>query len=134
MLKFTKINNKGITLVELIVSFAIVSFAIIYFYQTLSTVIRMYADANAKIKHSADVNYAFRLLDEAYNKDSSSVCESFQSLRTYMNNPEDFSCNFASAGTDPDVFDIIEITIDGEDYKLYKYPNNIEYDDLFDDE
>ena len=34
-----KLNNKGVTLVELIVSFAIVGVAIIYFFQTLSTVI-----------------------------------------------------------------------------------------------
>ena len=30
-----KINNKGVSLIELIVSFAIVGVAIIYFFQTL---------------------------------------------------------------------------------------------------
>ena len=33
-----KLNNKGITLAELIVSFAIVSVAVIYMYQTLLTI------------------------------------------------------------------------------------------------
>ena len=37
-----KLNNKGLTLVELIVSFALVSVAMLYFYQTVSTVSKLY--------------------------------------------------------------------------------------------
>ena len=59
-----KINNKGVTLVELIVSFALVGVAIIYFFQTLYTVKKVYADArletNYYIRKEQDVDKGVR--------------------------------------------------------------------------
>ena len=40
-----KLNNKGVTLIELIVSFMLVAVAIIYFYQTLYTDKKLYTES-----------------------------------------------------------------------------------------
>ena len=57
-----KLNNKGVTLVELIVSFAIVGVAIIYFFQTLSTVKKIYSDARNETNFYVKKEYDFRLI------------------------------------------------------------------------
>lgn len=56
-----KLNNKGVTLVELIVSFALVSVAVIYFYQTLSTVRKIYKTATVETQEFIDKSYALKL-------------------------------------------------------------------------
>ena len=65
-----KLNNKGVTLVELIVSFAIVGVAIIYFFQTLSTVKKIYSDARNEtdfyVKKDYDFENAF-IIDDDYS-------------------------------------------------------------------
>lgn len=58
-----KLNNKGMTLVELIVSFLIVSVAMLYFFQTLRTVQEIYRKANDKTQNFVDKDYALRVLD-----------------------------------------------------------------------
>src|SRR5574344_458591 len=60
-----KINNKGMTLAELIVSFALVAVAVIYFSQTIIVIRKMYVTAKKDTKNFVDVNYEFRLIDEA---------------------------------------------------------------------
>ena len=50
------LNNKGVTLIELIVSFALVSVAIIYFYQTLYTVKKLYSESQ---KETKELNWKF---------------------------------------------------------------------------
>ena len=57
-----KLNNKGVTLVELIVSFALVGVAIIYFFQTLYTVKKVYADARNKTNNYINRDYTLRIL------------------------------------------------------------------------
>ena len=55
-------KNKGITLVELIVSFALVGVSIIYFYRTLNTVSKIYKisrdETNKKIRKSYTLKLA----------------------------------------------------------------------------
>lgn len=58
-----KLNNKGVTLVELIISFALVSVAIIYFYQTLFTVKKLYTKSQQETQAFVDKTYALRILD-----------------------------------------------------------------------
>lgn len=58
-----KINNKGLTLIELIISFALVAVAIIYFYQTLFTVKKLYTNAQKGTQAFVDKDYALRLAD-----------------------------------------------------------------------
>lgn len=67
-----KLDNKGVTLVELIVSFAIVAVAIIYFFQTLYTVKTIYKETMDDTNKFADKDYAIRVVDEyiEQNKDN----------------------------------------------------------------
>lgn len=65
-----KINNKGITLVELIVSFAIVGVAIIYFFQTLYTVKTIYQTAQNQTNIFVAKDYGLRIIDEYLNDNS----------------------------------------------------------------
>ena len=62
-----KKNNKGVTLVELIVSFALVSIAVIYFYNTLNAVYKIYKESRKNINHYVDVEYKFKNIDYSYN-------------------------------------------------------------------
>lgn len=63
-----KLNSKGITLVELIVSFAIVSVAIIYFFQTLTTVNKLYKISREETNMFVKKTYALKLIDTRLNK------------------------------------------------------------------
>lgn len=72
-----KNNKKGLTLVELIVSFAIVGIAVIYFYKTTSVVNELYADSRKDISYSARKDYVSRILKNSvlygdFNKVSAS--------------------------------------------------------------
>lgn len=67
-----KVNNKGVTLIELVVSFAIVAVAIIYFYQTLYTVRRLFTTSQKETQTYVDKTYALRLA-EAYCNSTSCV-------------------------------------------------------------
>lgn len=62
-----KLNNKGLTLIELIISFALVAVAIIYFYQTLYTVKKLYVNAQKGTQTFVDKDYALRLADAYLN-------------------------------------------------------------------
>ena len=64
-----KLNNKGVTLIELIVSFMLVAVAIIYFYQTLYTVKKLYTESQKETNEFVKFNYAFRIAD-AYIRDN----------------------------------------------------------------
>lgn len=61
-----KMNNKGVTLIELIVSFAIVAVAIIYFFQTLYTVKKVYTSARNETQMFIDKDYALRIIDAKF--------------------------------------------------------------------
>lgn len=65
-----KINDKGVTLIELIVSFAIVGVAIIYFFQTLYTVKKVYATARNETNKFVDKDYTYRILDKYFDSNS----------------------------------------------------------------
>lgn len=58
-----KLNNKGLTLAELIVSFALVSVAMLYFYQTVSTVSKLYKKSKDETNNFAETTYLLRLVD-----------------------------------------------------------------------
>lgn len=62
-----KLNNKGVTLVELIVSFAIVGVAIIYFFQTLYTVKKIYTSARNETNDYVNVTYDLKILNQHFN-------------------------------------------------------------------
>lgn len=87
-----KLNKKGVTLIELIVSFTIVSIAMIYFYQTIVDLHRMYKNSNKATDEFVNKDYALRVLD-AYIKENdvndlsaSDVCSNY--LLGYCNTAE----------------------------------------------
>ena len=75
-----KLNNKGVTLVELIVSFALVGVAIIYFFQTLYTVKKVYADARNETNNYINRDYALRILSTYLDEQGalpSDICSAY---------------------------------------------------------
>ena len=76
-----KINNKGVTLVELIVSFALVGVAIIYFFQTLYTVKKVYTTVRKETNNFIDRDYAYRVFDAYFDTNSllatDNLCENY---------------------------------------------------------
>lgn len=68
-----KLNKKGVTLIELIVSFAIVSIAMIYFYQTIVDLHRMYKNSNKATDEFVNKDYALRVLDAWATKSSGNL-------------------------------------------------------------
>ena len=70
-----KLNNKGVTLIELIVSFILVAVAVIYFYQTLYTVKKLYSKSQKETQEFVDKTYALRIVD-AYIDDEAKVYDS----------------------------------------------------------
>ena len=63
-----KLNNKGMSLVELIVSFAIVTVAVVYFSQSLVTVTKIYRNAEQETNELVNETYYLRLLDSYYKE------------------------------------------------------------------
>lgn len=67
-----KLNNKGLTLAELIVSFMLVSVAIVYFFQTLITVNKLYQTAREETNEFIEKDYALRIADAWVDKNGCS--------------------------------------------------------------
>lgn len=65
-----KANNKGMTLVELIVSFILVSVAMLYFFQTLRTVQKVYKKSVDQTNEYVNFDYAFRIIEAAHNENN----------------------------------------------------------------
>ncbi len=108
-----KLNNKGITLAELIVSFAIVSVAVIYMYQTLLTINKMYSKAKTDITEFSKATFALRMADKliATNKTS------------YTDKDKEWSFKISQSKVQGK-YKYYEVEIDGKIYKLYKYAPN----------
>lgn len=66
-------KNKGITLVELIVSFALVGVSIIYFYRTLNTVSKIYKISRDETNNYIRKSYTLKLA-KANIKKSKDIC------------------------------------------------------------
>ena len=71
-----KIGNKGITLVELIVSFAIVGVAMLYFFQTLTTVSNLYETSKKETSEFIEKDYYLRILDAYLDEKGIKYCNS----------------------------------------------------------
>ena len=64
-----KLNKKGMTLVELIISFMLVSVAMLYFTQALLVVQKIYNASITTTNNYVDESYAFRLIKEAVDEE-----------------------------------------------------------------
>lgn len=130
-----KMNNKGVTLVELIVSFAIVGVAVVYFYQTVNTVSKLYKTSKDDTNDYANATYVLRLvdakLDDLKKTYKSSSGKNINLTSDAKNNLSDFctkigaSCSVSGPSTD--VSDpkyhkyVITVTPNGgKSYKLYR--------------
>lgn len=125
-----KINNKGITLIELIVSFAIVGVAIIYFFQTLYTVKKVYITAKNETNSFIDKSYTIRVISEYLDKQGAipeDVCVTYGLSCTkasfdsyYFNGIKD-----ASAAQDSDAsygkYYRIKVENETNSYYIYKH-------------
>ena len=65
-----KLNKKGITLAELIVSFALVSVSVIYFYQTIYTVRKLYKESENRTNFLVEESYNYRITNLIVNKNN----------------------------------------------------------------
>lgn len=63
-----KLNNKGMTLVELIVSFAIVTVAVVYFSQSLITTSKLFKNTKEETDAYVEEVYTYRLLEEMFKE------------------------------------------------------------------
>ena len=100
-----KLNNKGMTLVELIVSFLIVSVAMLYFFQTLRTVQNIYKKAREETQKFIDIDYAFRIVDAKYqqliNNGETLDANFFNDIESIINLEDDSSFEICKVkGTD----------------------------------
>lgn len=114
------LNNKGVTLVELIVSFALVATAIIYFYQTLYTVKKLYSQSQKETNEFVDVNYAYRIIDELNNTfgNENISCDIINDYKQKDNNFLVYDCEKIETNT---LFKEIKFKISGKDYSMYFY-------------
>lgn len=114
------LNNKGVTLVELIVSFALVATAIIYFYQTLYTVKKLYSQSQKETNEFVDVNYAYRIIDELNNTfgNENTLCGKINDYKLKDNN---FLVEDECIEDRENDFKKINFKISGKEYSMYFY-------------
>lgn len=58
-----KLNKKGMTIAELVVSFLLVGVAVVYFYNTVDTVYKVYSETRVDTQEFVDKDYAMRMID-----------------------------------------------------------------------
>lgn len=112
-----KINNKGITLVELIVSFAIVGVAMLYFFQTLTTVSNLYETSKKETSEFIEKDYYLRILD-AYLEGqiiNMSNTNGFINKDVPVIGEKEFKKSWNGN------IMVFQITVDTNKYRLYKY-------------
>lgn len=89
-----RLNKKGITLVELIVSFALVAVAVTYFYQTLTTVHKLYKISREETNDFVDKTYALRIADACLNDAACVITSDLSSYNLkYTYDSTDTSCD-----------------------------------------
>lgn len=83
-----KLNNKGMTLVELIVSFAIVTVAVVYFSQSLITTSKLFKNTKEETDEYVNEVYIYRTLEamfEEYSENSQIGIEQSMWFLGFMN-------------------------------------------------
>lgn len=117
------LNNKGVTLIELIVSFVLVAVAIIYFYQTLYTVKKLYGESQKDTKNFVDVNYAYRIIDELNSQclsDGYNTEECLENIKNYKETDDNFLAEGITLNSEGN-FTKLEFTINSRQYNMYFY-------------
>ena len=91
-----KLGKKGVTLVELIVSFALVAVACVYFYQTLVTVTDLYRLASKETDDFVNEAYTFRILDEKVGDNKFTLYSQFKIFNISNSNLTKLGCKINS--------------------------------------
>lgn len=126
-----KLNKKGVTLIELIVSFAIVSVAMIYFYQTIVDLHRMYKNSNKATDEFVNKDYALRVLDAWATKSGNNLdnIKSTASVQTKICEKYSMFCADTKTDVDSTNIDFKKVTLKDEDEKIeviyYKYNKSL---------
>lgn len=105
-MKNNNLNNKGITLAELIVSIALVAVAAVYFYQTLYTVNKLYKNSSTEVSGYVEKNYSYRLVDAYIESLNGNITENFCSSAQNHNIVGEY-------------FELCELRLDEENNLLY---------------
>lgn len=127
-----KINKKGVTIAELVVSFALVSVAVVYFYQTLSTVSELYATSRTETQEFVDKTYALRIADEVHKLSretlkyfcSSNYDPSNSNCRyglNYISNIDNLETYFENNGIELVGINKVDITVNGNINPRFEY-------------
>ena len=103
-----KLNNKGMSLIELIISFSLVCVAIVYFFETLFITNKIFRTTKSDTKNYVDVAYVFNILDYYVHNDNdfkdaiktNNLVKAKSRLDTFINNykDEEFAATTASEG------------------------------------
>ena len=113
-----KNKQRGMTLVELIVSFMLVSVAILYFFQTLKTVQKIYSDSFDTTNYYVNKSYAFRVIKEYYIKNEGDMSDFDSDII-----PELDTRPLKCSDSIPENVDCLKFKINGVTSKLYLYYN-----------
>ena len=117
-----KLNNKGVTLVELIVSFALVSVSVIYFYQTIYTVIKLYKESSNRTSFLVKESYSYRIIDEIVK--GKNDCNFIKAgINNYSSKDEFFKVEDISCKINNNDISYVEFKIEGKEEKYYFYKN-----------
>lgn len=129
-----KMNNKGVTLVELIVSFAIVGVAVVYFYQTVSTVSKLYKTSKDDTNEYVNATYVLRLMDAYCNENAATKYKcgdtktsgEINTIKDFCKKINGTDCNISGLSTVPHnsvrkgnrYYKTLKMKINGKEYKL----------------
>lgn len=117
-----KLNSKGVTLAELIVSFALVSVSVIYFYQTIYTVKKLYKESSNRTSFLVKESYSYRIIDEIVK--GKNDCNSIKAgINNYSLKDEFFKAEDISCSINNNDISYVEFKIEGKEEKYYFYKN-----------
>ncbi len=117
-----KLNNKGVTLAELIVSFALVSVSVIYFYQTIYTVKKLYKESSNRTSFLVKESYSYRIIDEIVK--GKNDCNSIKAgINNYFSKDDflDIKAEDISCKINNNDISYVEFKIEGKKEKYYFY-------------
>lgn len=125
-----KLNKKGVTIVELIVSFAIVSVALLYFYQTIVDLHRMYKKSTKATDEFVNKDYALRILDAWATKSGNNLDDIRNNAGSQIEICEKYSMFCDDDNTDvEDNDDFKKVTLKDKNEKVeviyYKYNKSL---------
>lgn len=116
-----KLDNNGMTLVELVVSFMIVSVAMFYFFQTFKTVNDIYRKTVNETTKYVEKDYAIRIIDRYLSNPSEDALGDINDDIGNIIAPDDKSVDINISQLDEKFNKITVKKDDKEWFEFYKY-------------